>query len=120
MGKTLKKYLLFDLDTTALKEEFGPKRYTVAYSMIRQFLENCGFEHKQGSGYLSAEPISLNQTIVIYQAMTEEMPWLDSCSKTMDVGNVRGFYNLKTLSQNLVADNAVDNSQLDETRNGRR
>lgn len=81
--------------------------------MIRQFLENCGFEHKQGSGYLSAEPISLNQTIVIYQAMTEEMPWLDSCSKTMDVGNVRGFYNLKTLSQNLVADNAVDNSQLE-------
>lgn len=45
MGKTLRKYLLFDLDTTALKEEFGPKRYTVAYSMIRQFLENCGFEH---------------------------------------------------------------------------
>lgn len=113
MGKTLKKYLLFDLDTTALKEEFGPKRYTVAYSMIRQFLENCGFEHKQGSGYLSAEPISLNQIIAIYQAMTEEMPWLDSCSKTMDVGNVRGFYNLKTLSQNLVADNAVDNSQLE-------
>ena len=113
MGKTLKKYLLFDLDTTALKEEFGPKRYTVAYSMIRQFLENCGFEHKQGSGYLSTEPISLNQTIAIYQAMTEEMPWLDSCSKTMDVGNVRGFYNLKTLSQNLVADNAVDNSQLE-------
>lgn len=73
MGKTLKKYLLFDLDTTALKEEFGPKRYTVAYSMIRQFLENCGFEHKQGSGYLSAEPISLNQIIAIYQAMTEEM-----------------------------------------------
>ena len=31
MGKTLKKYLLFDLDTTALKEEFGPKRYTVVY-----------------------------------------------------------------------------------------
>lgn len=113
MGKTLKKYLLFDLDTTALKEEFGPKRYTVAYSMIRQFLENCGFEHKQGSGYLSTESISLNQTIAIYQAMTEEMPWLDSCSKTMDVGNVRGFYNLKTLSQNLVADNAVDNSQLE-------
>lgn len=113
MGKTLKKYLLFDLDTTALKEEFGPKRYTVVYSMIRQFLENCGFEHKQGSGYLSTEPISLNQTIAIYQAMTEEMPWLDSCSKTMDVGNVRGFYNLKTLSQNLVADNAVDNSQLE-------
>lgn len=45
--------------------------------------------------------------------MTEEMPWLDSCSKTMDAGNVRGFYNLKTLSQNLVADNAVDNSQLE-------
>ena len=58
MGKTLKKYLLFDLDTTALKEEFGPKRYTVAYSMIRQFLENCGFEHKQGSGYLSTESLS--------------------------------------------------------------
>ena len=78
MGKTLKKYLLFDLDTTALKEEFGPKRYTVAYSMNRQFLENCGFEHKQGSGYLSTEPISLNQTIAIYQTMTEEMPlsWL--------------------------------------------
>lgn len=46
MGKTLKKYLLFDLDTTALKEEFGPKRYTVAYSMIRQFLENQGTQKR--------------------------------------------------------------------------
>lgn len=103
MGKTLKKYLLFDLDTTALKEEFGPKRYTVAYSMIRQFLENCGFEHKQGSGYLSTESISLNQTIAIYQAMTEEMPWLpwlNTCSTAMHFADIGKTFNLKTLARN--------------------
>lgn len=103
MGKTLKKYLLFDLDTTALKEEFGPKRYTVAYSVIRQFLENCGFEHKQGSGYLSTESISLNQTIAIYQAMTEEMPWLpwlNTCSTAMHFADIGKTFNLKTLARN--------------------
>lgn len=100
MGKTLKKYLLFDLDTTALKEEFGPTRYALAYSDLREALENRGFEHRQGSGYLSKAPISKNKLIVLYDSLVEELPWLNTCSTAMHFADIGKTFNLKTLARN--------------------
>lgn len=51
-----KKAINFDLDTKKLRE-FHPKGITQAYTDIRNFLESMGFEHRQGSGYVSKEPI---------------------------------------------------------------
>lgn len=51
-----KKAINFDLDTKKLRE-FHPKGITQAYTDIRNFLESMGFEHRQGSGYVSKEPM---------------------------------------------------------------
>lgn len=69
-----RRYLMFDLDSASLKKEFGPTRYTLAYSDLREALENRGFEHRQGSGYLSKAPISKNKLIVLYDSLVEELP----------------------------------------------
>ena len=44
------------MDTKKLRE-FHPKGITQAYTDIRNFLESMGFEHRQGSGYVSKEPM---------------------------------------------------------------
>ena len=51
-----KKAINFDLDTKKLRE-FHQKGITQAYTDIRNFLESMGFEHRQGSGYVSKEPM---------------------------------------------------------------
>ena len=95
-----RRYLMFDLDSASLKKEFGPTRYTLAYSDLREALENRGFEHRQGSGYLSKAPISKNKLIVLYDSLVEELPWLNTCSTAMHFADIGKTFNLKTLARN--------------------
>ena len=98
-----RRYLMFDLDSASLKKEFGPTRYTLAYSDLREALENRGFEHRQGSGYLSKAPISKNKLIVLYDSLVEELPWLNTCSTAMHFADIGKTFNLKTLARNSSA-----------------
>ena len=91
---------MFDLDSASLKKEFGPTRYALAYSDLREALENRGFEHRQGSGYLSKAPISKNKLIVLYDSLVEELPWLNTCSTAMHFADIGKTFNLKTLARN--------------------
>ena len=50
--KTLKA-LNFDLDTENLKRYYPSSDYHKAYFDIKQFMIQNGFEHRQGSGYVS-------------------------------------------------------------------
>ena len=84
----------------SLKKEFGPIRYALAYSDLREALENRGFEHRQGSGYLSKAPISKNKLIVLYDSLVEELPWLNTCSTAMHFADIGKTFNLKTLARN--------------------
>ena len=95
-----RRYLMFDLDSASLKKEFGPTRYALAYSDLREALENRGFEHRQGSGYLSKAPISKNKLIVLYDSLVEELPWLNTCSTAMHFADIGKTFNLKTLARN--------------------
>ena len=84
----------------SLKKESGPTRYTLAYSDLREALENRGFEHRQGSGYISKAPISKNKLIVLYDSLVEELPWLNTCSTAMHFADIGKTFNLKTLARN--------------------
>lgn len=60
-GKELNFLVInFDLSTERLKECY-PKSRRSAYREIRHFLENCGFEHRQYSGYVSHDRMSLQK-----------------------------------------------------------
>lgn len=48
----MKKALNFDLDTRKY-EKFTKRPAPTAYGKIRSFLKRNGFEHRQGSGYIS-------------------------------------------------------------------
>ena len=68
------KQLIFDLDTILLRELYGDS-YTDVYYWIRSFLSANGFDHIEGSGYLSREPISDLQLAQILVSLVQKYPF---------------------------------------------
>ncbi len=81
------KQLIFDLDTVLLRKLYG-ESYTDVYYWIRSFLNQNGFDHIEGSGYLSKVPISDLQLAQILIKLVEKYPFLDRCVKEIHSANV--------------------------------
>lgn len=84
MANTTRKALNFDLDTKALEIFYPGNTYHQAYYDIRQFLESVGFQHRQGSGYISIDPIDFYEISLLINEMSEKFPWLKRCTKVVD------------------------------------
>jgi virulence-associated protein VapD len=78
------KVVNFDLDTHAIKSaivngDVDFKGYTSAYGKIRRFLEKGGFEHDQGSGYVTKAAMSARDVSNIFTELGIKNQWLPSC-----------------------------------------
>jgi virulence-associated protein VapD len=83
-GLESQKCIMFDLNVNAIKSaiingEAKFKSYTTAYDKIRRYLEKGGFEHEQGSGYTSKNPMSVEDVQNVFFTLGEKNPWLASC-----------------------------------------
>lgn len=83
-----RKFINFDLDTKALKEFYPSEDYRAAYSKIKVFMENNGFEHRQSSGYISVKPMKESQINKIILRMVHQFPWLGKCVNRFDVTTI--------------------------------
>lgn len=84
MSKKTRKAINFDFDTNKLKE-FYSNNYNNAYGDIRRYLEKNGFEHRQGSGYVSKNGMSLAEINNVVENMSVKFQWLADCVNKMDV-----------------------------------
>lgn len=89
----MKKSLNFDLDTNKLKEIYPNKSYTQAYDDIKRFLLKNGFEHRQGSGYISKKDMSELKVVSIIKDLNKTNSWLKDCCKTLDYYDVGKAFN---------------------------
>lgn len=80
-----RKAINFDLDTERLRELFGESGRSNAYSQILRFLENKGFEHRQGSGYVSLGKLNYAETYDVIQKLVEKYPWVGVCANRLDI-----------------------------------
>ncbi len=66
MSKVIcRKAINFDRDTNELKKHYPGKNYRNAYTDIKKLMEESGFEHRQWSGYVSKDKISLQKVASI-------------------------------------------------------
>ena len=94
MGKAeTKKAINFDLDTKELLKHF--KNTHQAYSSIKIFMEENGFEHRQYSGYISSEPMSTHYITDITEKLNKKFKWLKDCIQKYDVTEIGETYDLK-------------------------
>ena len=61
-----RKLFAFDLNQENLKKYYPGKKPTYAYAQIGAFLYKQGFEHDQGSGYVSKEPMTDSEAVDPY------------------------------------------------------
>lgn len=88
-----RKAINFDLDTNKLKEVY-PKTYTNAYYDIRRYLENKGYLHRQGSGYISVNSLNLSEVEQDMINMGNNLSWIKFCIKRIDVTSVGDRYDM--------------------------
>ncbi|MGB4984222.1 MAG: hypothetical protein WBO70_00385 [Erysipelotrichaceae bacterium] len=89
-----RKEVNFDLDTKKLKEYYDSYNWKNAYRDIRQFMVNNGFDHRQGSGYISVKSMTYYDVEAKLYEAYYNMSWLKNCVKTLDVTSVSKNYDI--------------------------
>ena len=94
-----KKALNFDLSNQALQKYYPSKNYGKAWSDIKGYLLEIGFNHRQYSGYVSSNSISMTDVIQLIRNMSNYLYWLKYCVKEFDVTIVSDEYSMKSYIQ---------------------
>lgn len=83
MRKTIKA-INFDIKQDLL-DIYYPKSNSNAYYDIKKFMLNNGFEHIQGSGYVSKNKLDVDNIYDILQNLKNEYPWSIVCIEKIEV-----------------------------------
>jgi len=67
--------IAFDLDTETLQQLYPSTSWNNAYADIRRFLEQNGFDHKQGSVYFGDDTIDAVTCVIVAQKLAAEFDW---------------------------------------------
>jgi virulence-associated protein VapD len=65
----------FDFDTQLLEQLYHNPSWRNAYSDVRRFLEENGFENKQGPVYFALNDIDATECIAVMQDLAQEFDW---------------------------------------------
>ena len=107
-------FINFDLKVDCLKsyycDNFG-KFYNDAYYDIRKFLCQNGFNHIQGSGYISKQKIREEFLDDMLDCMLEDFKWLPFCTRDIKTSKI---YSMSNKYQEVMEQYALDNPTLRE------
>nr|WP_288544940.1 hypothetical protein [uncultured Faecalibacillus sp.] len=87
--------LNFDLNNSLLKVHYPSKNYKNAWKDIYNYLINHGFIHRQYSGYISNEAVSMIYVTQTITDMSLILDWLQHCVKEFDVTLIGDEFSLK-------------------------
>ena len=99
----------FDLDTKLLQENYPSDNWRKAYNDIFVFMNKNGFEHRQGSGYISKEQLHEIQINKKIKELATACPWIDKCVKEID----------KTIANERVSCKDIIHKTVQELENER-
>lgn len=100
MEKKYLKAINFDLNVRGLKKYYSD--YRKAYYDVKRFFKKQGFEHRQGSGYISKKKLIQADIIDLLDVMNAELPWISDCVTKIDVTNIGTQHDLKDLLKDLT------------------
>lgn len=67
--------IVFDLDTNSLKDVYPNQSWNNAYSDIRNFLGQRGFDWQQGSTYFGNDAVDAITCVLTIQDLSAEFDW---------------------------------------------
>ena len=99
MERKRNKAINFDLDTNKMKEM---NLYPKGYKILGVALKMHGFEHRQGSGYISKEKIDSDAINDLVIAIVSEYSWLSKCINKIDVTDIGRQHDLTMLVKEIA------------------
>lgn len=87
------------MSTEQLKNLYPGKDYHASYRDLKRFFEDHGFQHRQGSGYLSEGKMSTADVYDLMDDIKQEFSWMGPCVSKIDVTNVGRQHDLVNLLQ---------------------
>lgn len=106
MERKYLKAINFDLSVHELEKYYSD--YRKAYHDVKRFFEKQGFEHRQGSGYISKKKLIQADIIDLLDVMNAELPWMCDCVTKIDVTNIGVQHDLKDLLKDLAVASEED------------
>lgn len=97
-----KKGVFFDLDTKKMK--YFMDNLSDGYKSLEKSFDKLGFQHRQGSGYFSKEPMDITTMISSIEKVVEANPWLTVCVKKFDYVNVGKQFDASRMIKNMQVD----------------
>lgn len=91
-----RKQIAFDIDTNIAKEILGGN-YRKIYENIRKYLEKNGFEHLQGSVYVSKEALSNTKITAIINGLLTKYNYLEKCVRDIRKTDITREHSLNHL-----------------------
>ena len=96
-----KRAFNFDLKIDDLKKYYlNKENYNRAYTDIRKFMMENGFDHRQGSGYISKAALKDKQILSIIKELKIKLPWITKCVNKFDVTDIGKQYDLTNMIKN--------------------
>ena len=89
-----RKQLSFDIDTKVAKAILGKSNYIKAYTDIRTFMEKEGWQHIEGSVYMSNNPLSTTQVMYLLDDLVWEHPYLTKCFREIHQADISKVHSL--------------------------
>ena len=120
MERKIRKAINFDLDTNIMKCH---GLYPNGYELLSAAFKKQGFEHRQGSGYLSISKLTSDQVYEAVEAIVKENLWLAECVKKIDVTDIGKQHDLTSIVKTIgaqYAEEAVAQQQAREERRAAR
>ena len=87
-----RKAINFDLNDNLLKKYYSSKSHKNAWRDIKKFLLKSNFTHRQYSGYVSINSMSMAEAGNIIGKMARKWNWLNKSVIQFDVTNVGEEY----------------------------
>ncbi len=115
MERAKRKAINFDLDTNKMKE-LG--LYPRGYRLLGLSLHKQGFEHRQGSGYVSTGKLDSDQVYDIVEQIVKENMWLVKCVEKIDVTDIGRQHDLTTMLQDAAQEDEIEAEFLEEEIQG--
>ncbi len=95
--KETRKQIAFDIDTNELEKYYPAKNWRYTYEVIKTFMMQRGFEHIQGSVYVSKKPMTYYKIITISKKLFNSYPYLHKAMRDIVVTEVGEIFNLNFL-----------------------
>ena len=88
--------IVFDFDTQVLEQVYPNASCRNAYTDVRQYLTQRGFEWKQGSGYFGDDTVDAVRCVRIVQRMAHRYPWFTASVRDLRMLRIEENNDLKS------------------------